>query len=556
VNTAHVMRSSAVMAAGTAASRVLGFMKAAVLLAAVAPGNSADTFSVANTVPNALYILLAGGILNAVLVPQITRAARHPDGGQEYIDRLLTMAGVLLFVVTTAVTLAAPFLIRLYATDKWSPEQVALGTAFALWCLPQVFWYGLYTMLGQVLNARGSFGPFMWAPVVNNIVGIAGLFWFIAVAGTGNRPIDEWTPTTIALLSGTATLGVVCQALVLIPALKRTGVSFKIRWGVRGIGLRTASRVAAWTFAAVLAQQVGFVIISRVTTAGQRLAQDAHATGTIGTGKAIYDNAFLLFMLPHSLVAVSLVTALFTRMSVSAADDRIDDVRSDLSLGLRVTGLATVISATAFLALGTDITRALFAGNNAADTRGLAYVTMAMMIGLVPFSAQYLFQRVFYAFEDAKTPFLVQVPIVLTWSIGNLLSLWLLADEPEWIVVGVGISMTIANLLGAGISAFLLHRRLGHIDGPRVVRTHVRLFTAAAAGGVCAWLSSVAIHGVAGEGRMAAMTATVVGGLVLLGVYAVMLRLLRVTEWEEAILPLVRRRGGSSNLSRRGAHTA
>lgn len=555
MNTAHVMRSSAVMAAGTAVSRVLGFVRAAVLLAAVSPGNSADTFSVANTVPNALYILLAGGILNAVLVPQITRAARQPDGGQEYIDRLLTMAGTLLFLVTATVTLAAPFLIQLYATERWTDAQVALGTAFALWCLPQVFWYGLYTLLGQVLNARGSFGPFMWAPVVNNIVGIAGLFWFISVAGTGNRPIDEWTPTTIALLSGTATLGVVAQALVLIPALKRTGVTFKLRWGLRGFGLRTASRVAAWTFAAVLAQQVGFVIISRVTTAGQRLAEDANATGTIGTGKAIYDNAFLLFMLPHSLVAVSLVTALFTRMSVSAADDRVDDVRSDLSLGLRVTGLATVISATAFLALGTDMTRALFAGNNEADTRGLAYVTMAMMVGLVPFSAQYLFQRVFYAFEDAKTPFLVQVPIVATWSAGNLLSLWLLADEPEWIVVGVGVSMTVANILGAGLSAYLLHRRLGHIDGPRVVRTHVRLVLAAAAGGVCAWLSSVAIHGVAGDTRLAAMTATVVGGLVLVGVYAVMLRLLRVTELEEALLPLVRRRSGQPP-ARRGAHTA
>jgi putative peptidoglycan lipid II flippase len=546
------MRSSAVMAAGTAVSRVLGFVKAAILLAAVAPGASADTFSVANTVPNALYILLAGGILNAVLVPQITRAARQPDGGQEYIDRLLTMATALLFFVTLAVTLAAPFLIQLYATDKWTDAQVALGTAFALWCLPQVFWYGLYTLLGQVLNARGSFGPFMWAPVVNNIVGIAGLLWFIAVAGTGDRPISDWTPGTIALLSGVATLGVVAQALVLIPFLRRAGVGFTPRWGLRGFGLRTASRVAAWTFAAVLAQQLGFIVISRVTTAAERLASDANAT--IGTGKAIYDNAFLLFMLPHSLVAVSLVTALFTRMSMSAADDRIDDVRADLSLGLRVTGLATVLSATAFLALGPDITAALFAGNDAEDTRGLAYVTMAMMVGLVPFSALYLFQRVFYAFEDAKTPFLVQVPVVITWSIGNLLSLWLL--PPQWIVVGVGISMAVANAFGAGLAAYLLHRRLGSIDGPRVLRTHVRLVVAAAAGGVCAWLSSVAIHGVAGDGKLAAMTATVVGGLVLLGVYVGMLRLLRVTELEEAILPLVRRRRAATTAQRRGAHSA
>jgi putative peptidoglycan lipid II flippase len=453
------------------------------------------------------------------------------------------------------VTLAAPFLIRLYATSQWTDAQVALGTAFALWCLPQVFWYGLYTLLGQVLNARGSFGPFMWAPVVNNIVGIIGLIAFIALAGTGNRPIEDWNAGTIALLSGTATLGVVAQALILIPALRRTGVGFTPRWGLRGFGLRTASRVAAWTFAAVLAQQIGFVVISRVTTAAERLASNA-GDAAVGTGKAIYDNAFLLFMLPHSLVAVSLVTALFTRMSVSAVDERIDDVRADLSLGLRVTGLATVISAAAFLSLGPDITSALFAGNTAADTRGLAYVTMAMMVGLVPFSAQYLFQRVFYAFEDAKTPFLVQVPIVVTWSIGNLLSLKLLSDDPEWIVVGVGISMAVANTLGAGLSAWLLHRRLGSIDGPRVLQTHVRLIIAAATGGVCAWLSSIAVHGVAGDSKMAAMTATVVGGLVLLGVYVGLLRILRVTELDEALMPFVRRRRGDTPPARRGAHSA
>jgi putative peptidoglycan lipid II flippase len=241
-------------------------------------------------------------------------------------------------------------------------------------------------------------------------------------------------------------------------------------------------------------------------------------------------------------------------MSMSAAEDRVDDVRADLSLGLRVTGLATVLSATAFLALGPDITAALFAGNDAEDTRGLAYVTMAMMVGIVPFSALYLFQRVFYAFEDAKTPFLVQVPIVLTWSVGNLLSLQLL--DPVWIVVGVGLSMAIANTLGAGLAAYLLHRRLGSIDGPRVVRTHVRLVVAAAVGGVCAWLSSVAIHGVAGDTKMAAMTATVVGGLVLVGVYVGMLRLLKVTELEEALLPLVRRRRSATTAPRRGAHSA
>ena len=254
-------------------------------------------------------------------------------------------------------TLAAPFLIKLYATDKWTDAQVALGTAFALWCLPQVFWYGLYTLLGQVLNARGSFGPFMWAPVVNNIVGIAGLLWFIAVAGTGDRPIERVDPRhdRAAVRHGDARRRRAGARPDPVPAPRRRrlhpalgAARLRAADGEPGGGLDVRRRPRA---AARLHRDLPRH--DRRRAAGRGRQRDA-----IGTGKAIYDNAFLLFMLPHSLVAVSLVTALFTRMSMSAADDRIDDVRADLSLGLRVTGLATVLSATAFLALGPDITAA------------------------------------------------------------------------------------------------------------------------------------------------------------------------------------------------------
>ncbi|HST83867.1 MAG TPA: murein biosynthesis integral membrane protein MurJ [Kineosporiaceae bacterium] len=533
-----MMRSSAVMAGGTAASRVLGFVRAALLVAVLDTGQSADAFSIANTIPNALYILLAGGVLNAVLVPQITRAAKLADGGQEYIDRLLTAAVAILFVVTITVTLAAPLLIKVYASDEWTPEQFTLATAFALWCLPQIFFYGLYTMLGQVLNARGSFGPFMWAPVVNNVVSIAGLVVFAVVAGTGKQPVDSWTTGRISLLAGTATLGVVAQALILIPAMKRAGIGFKIRWGLRGFGLRTASRVAGWTFAAVLIQQLGFIVISKVTTTGGGRAEGTDAA--IGTGKAVYDQAFLLFMLPHSLVAVSLVTALFTRMSISAAENRIDDVRNDLSLGLRLTGLATVLSAAAFLTIGPDISATLFSGSPRSTTDGIAYVAMAMMIGLVPFSAQYLFQRVFYAFEDAKTPFLVQIPIVVIWAIGNLLSLALL--PAAWVVVGVGFSMTVANTTGAALSYYLLHRRFGELDGNRLLGTHLKLLSAAAVGGLAAFGISQGVHQLLGAGRIASMVAALLGGVTLIAIYGLVLRRLKVTELEDALVPLLKRR--------------
>jgi putative peptidoglycan lipid II flippase len=548
-----LMRSSGVMALGTAFSRVLGLVRAAVLVAAVQPsrtghpGLAGDAFSVANMLPNALYLLLAGGVLNAVLVPQITRAARRPDGGQEYIDRLLTAAVAILVAATLLVTLAAPLLVRVYSSPAWSPDQRALAVAFALWCLPQVFGYGLYTVLGQVLNARGSFGPYTWAPVVNNVVAIAGLAVFIAVYGTGVQPLDTWTPGKIALLGGAATLGVFAQALILVPAMRRAGLTYRVRWGLRGFGMRSAGRVAGWTFAAIAVQQLGLIVISIVTTTAGKLT--ANATTGFSASKVIYDNAILLFMLPHSLIAVSLVTALFTRMSSAAAQGRVDDVRADLSMGLRLTGLGTVVSAAAFLAIGPDITATLFPGNPRENTLGFAYVAMAMMVGLVPFSAQYLFQRVFYAFEDARTPFFIQVPVTALWASGNLLSLLLLQDRPQYLVVAVGVSMAISNTVGATMSYLVLRRRFGHLDGHRIVSAHLRMITAAALGAAAAIAISRGLHAAFGDARPATIAAAALGGLALLVVYVAGLRVLRVRELDDALLPLLRRRSGQASAS-------
>jgi putative peptidoglycan lipid II flippase len=536
---AGVVRSSAVMAAGTATSRVLGFVRAALLAAAIGTVASGDAFSVANTVPNTLYILLAGGVLNAVLVPQITRADAGEHGGQEYLDRLVTVSLAVLVGASVVVTAMAPLLVRLYAED-FDAELLGLSISFAFWCLPQVFFYGLYTLFGQVLNARGNFGPYMWAPVANNVVAIIGLCVFIAVAGRGDRPVGDWTPGTIALLAGTATAGVAAQALVLLPALHHVRFHFRLRWGWRGVGLRTASRVAFWTFGAVLVAQLGFVVTSKVATAGGVAARAAGESG-LAPGKSTYDYAFLLFMLPHSLITVSVVTALFTRMARAAVAERIGRIRDDLSLGLRLTGVITVLATATFLALGPDITASLFPGNSSGETRGIAYVAMAMMLGLVPFSSQYLFQRVFYVFEDARTPFLIQIPVMLIWSAGNLLSLWLM--PPQLIVVGIGLAMSAANIVGAGLSVLLLRRRLRSLGGWRVLSTYLKLSAAAVFAGALAWMAARGIHAVAGYGWPSMVLATAVGGLVIVGAYVAGLLLLGVSELGEMLRPLLRRSG-------------
>ncbi|HET9655188.1 MAG TPA: murein biosynthesis integral membrane protein MurJ [Kineosporiaceae bacterium] len=541
------------MAAGTMVSRVLGLVRSTALFWAIGRLLSNDVFSTANTLPNTFFILIGGGVLNAVLVPQIVRATQQDDGGKEYVDRLLTVSVVIMLVASGLLTALAEPLFLLY-WGKNVPGSLALGTAFALWCLPQMFFYGLYTVIGQVLNARGNFGPYMWAPAVNNVVAIAGIGLFVVLYGAGEKPVQWWDGRSIAVLAGTTTLGVVAQALVLLPVLRRTGFRWRLRWGVRGVGMRSAGRVAGWSFAAVAISQLGFVITSKVVNTGAVEATHAHSGR--GSGRGVYDLAYLLFMLPHSLVAVSLVTAIFTNMAQSAVAGRLDRVRADLSLGIRTTGAATVLSTAAFVVLGGDGARLVMFGNSPEAAQTLYRVAIAMVVGLVPFSAQYLMQRVFYAFEDARTPFYIQLVVIALWTGGNLLALELL--PPDWITVGVGAAMSLANLGGALLSLIVLRRRIGSVDGPVIVRSHVQ-FTAAAVGAASvAWLSSLGTHVLFGQTRLGALTSVLVSGAAMLAMYAGLLKAVQADELDSVISPIASRlgfgRGGPARAGRHATH--
>jgi putative peptidoglycan lipid II flippase len=533
-STASLARSSAGMAAGTIASRVLGMVRASMQGAVIGlAGLSADAFDVANTLPNLLYLLLAGGVLNAVLVPQITRASAQADGGEDYVNRLLTLAITAMAVLTLVVTAAAGLLVHLFANFR-SPATVTLSISFALICLPQVFFYGLYTLLGQVLNARARFAGYMWAPVLANVVAIVGLGIFLARGYPHPPTVAQWTPGMIALLAGSATLGIVVQALFLIIPLRRSGFRYRPRWGFRGVGLRTASKVAGWTFAALGVSQLGFVVTSRVLTRATALGAQQQVEAA---GKASYSTAFLLFMLPHSLVTVSLVTALFTRMSRAAHTGDIGEVREDISRGLRLTAVATVPATVLTIVLGNAIVGTLFFRNTASSVHVVAMVMMAMMLGLVPFGFLYLLQRVYYAFEDAKTPFKLQVIVTVVATVGNLLAALL---PVGWMGVGVGLSQTASNLVAAVVGVVWLRHKLGGLPLGDVRRTYLRLGAAALGAGVAAYLVRLGVAPLVG-GRLQSLVELVVAGGVFAMVDLVLARLMRVREIDDLFGPLLSR---------------
>jgi putative peptidoglycan lipid II flippase len=527
----RLLASSAVMAVGTAVSRVLGFVRNVVLASAIGTAVLGDTFAVANSVPNIIYILVAGGVLNSVFVPQIVKAIKErSDGGDEYVHRLLTLTFLILGGLTVVATVGAPLIIRFYAADNgWPPHTVAVSTLFAYWCLPQILFYGVYTVLSQVLNARGRFGPMMWSPILNNLVSIATGLLFIAVSSVDpHAPHAERTisHSGIALLGLGNTLGVALQALVLVPVLRSSGYRYRPRLTFRGYGLGRAGRLAKWTLAFVAVNQLAYVVVVKAATAAGNAApaQGVH----YGVGFTAYTNAYLLFQLPHAIVAVSLVTALLPRMSAAFAEGRPAAVRRDFSAGLRLTGAATVPAAVAFLVLGPDITGLLYRSTGVASAREIGVIVAGFGLGLVAFSGMYLTHRVYYAEEDTRTPFLMTCVVSVVNAAGVVVCYWVL--PVRWITTGMAASYAVSYYVGWGVSLRLLRRRLGNLDGHRVLRTHVRLAVASALAGVLALAVTLAAHRALGVGTAGSAAATLVGGAAMLTAFLWLAHRMRITE--------------------------
>ncbi len=543
-----ILGSSLVMATGTVVSRLSGFVRSLLLALALGTQLHADVFTIANTIPNMLYILLAGGIFNAVLVPQLVRTMKQdPDGGDAYLNRIVTLATIALGVVTVLLVVAAPWVMRLYLDDVYFTaeftEQRDSVIAFARLCLPQVFFYGMFVLVGQVLNARNRFGPMMWAPIANNLISIAVLVVYVLSYGPaeGSELRGGFTTGQEWLLGLGSTFGILAQFLILLPFLRAAGVRYRPRFDFRGTGLSHTFRLGVWTLLFVVVNQIAYTVVVRLASGGTAQAA-ASGGGEAGTGYTIYSGAFLLVMVPHSVVTVSLATAVLPRLSRMAADQQWQRVGTQVAETLR-TGLALIIPFVFLLpAIALPLASIVWNYGAASSTYGDFASSLAWFApGLAFFTVHYLMLRGLYALEQTRTAFWVQC-IIAAVNVAAALAISARTD-PQHNAAGLVAAYGCAYAVGAVTSYLVLGKRLGGLGTRQTVRFLVRIGIAAgfAAAAAWAWRLGLDLVWPLNDSRFRAVAFLLTTTLVDVAVVLTASRLMRITEVTEVVGLVTRR---------------
>ncbi|VXC51166.1 murein biosynthesis integral membrane protein MurJ [Aeromicrobium sp. 9AM] len=475
-----IARASAWMALGTIVSRVTGLLRAVLLAAAIGTQANADLFDIANTIPNSLYILLAGGVFNVVLVPQLVRAMKNDeDGGTAYANRVITL-GLLVLAAGTAVLLVlVPQLLHVvYDSSLFEPglaQQRESARLLMLLCLPQVFFYGAFVLTGQVLNARGRFGPMMWAPIVNNVVACAVIIVYVFVFGAG-AGVGGFSTSQALLLGLGSTSAIVLQALVLVPYLRRAGFRFRPRFDFRGVGLGKTLKLGAWTLAFIIANQIAFITINKIATKG---TLEGATDGKSATGSTVYGLGFLISQFPHGVITVSLATAVIPTLAGLAADRHYRRFRIELGRTVRIALSIVAPIAVALLCLGQPATAVAGGiGSLGGQTIPIGHTIQAFSLAMVTFTVHYLMLRGFYANEDNRTPFFIQV-VIATVNIGVAYKL-AISVEPDRVAMMLALSYGIAYLVGSILSASLLAFAVGNVFDWEMLVFFLRLVVACA----------------------------------------------------------------------------
>ena len=520
------------MTAGTVISRVTGVVRLAAMVAAlgIAESRLTDTYNLANTAPNILYELVLGGVVTSVFVPVFVELLEKEDKEDAWrvISGVITVALLALTALAIVAVLAAPLIAGFYSGRLDGPGQTEQREAITFLLrlfLPQIVLYGIYFLVAGVINAHKRFGPPMWTPIVNNIVLIAVFIAFHQLYG--KVTLSTVTDTQLLVIGLGTTASVAPMGLLLLPYLRRIG-RFRPNLSVGHPAVKKLVKLAPFVIGFVVANQAGYIVIQWLANA-QKGAYSA------------YISAFTFFLMPVGLFVWSITTALLPVMSEHAANERWDEMRAQLSRGVRATAFLMVPSALAYLVLAPLIVRVLLQHGvtTAASTDLVSDVLRLFVLGLVQFSVFQLFVRAFYALQDSRTPFVANCAVVIV-NVALAIPMF-----EAWGVSGIAGAQAIANTVGMIVLGVVMSRRLGGIELSLILGSVVRIAVAAACMGAVLVAGQSGFDALVDDPSFLASAAAVTV-LIALGsaAYLLLAKLTRVPELAY-VTGLVRRRAAA-----------
>ena len=497
-------RSALVMAVGTALSRLtgLGRLVAAAFALGVAESRLADSYNIANTMPNVIYELVLGGVLTSIFIPVLVEQlrTRSEDEAWEAVSSLVTTALTVLVGVSVAAVLAAPLVIKLFTmrlSGSQAAEQQELATFFLRFFAPQILLYGYAAVAAGLLNAHNRFAVPMFAPILNNLVVIGVFLAFAAlVQGTPTAGSVNASLSQKLLLAAGTTAGVGAMAVAHWPYVRRLPGRLRATFQFRHPAVRKLARLSTGTFGYVVTNQVAFAIALVL------------ANGIQG-GPTAYFTAFTFFQLPYGIAAVSIMTALVPTLSGQYVDGDTDGFRARTAGGLRAMALLMIPATAAYLVLSRPLIRTLLEhGVMQAESSRLVASTLDMLaLGLLPFSTFLLLLRAFYARQDTKTPMLINL-------IGNAAYLaFSFALYPAFDVRGLGLAHTLCYVLAAAMAAVVLRRRIGGLEEGHTARELAKITVASAVSAATMVLAVWAVSSWIGPGDLRALVQLALGGV-------------------------------------------
>jgi putative peptidoglycan lipid II flippase len=465
-----VTRSAAVMAAGTTLSRVTGVLRFVALAYAIGTFALADAYNLANTIPNVIHDVVLGGVLAATFVPVFVErlTTREHDEAWEAISAVVSVALVILVVASVLFMVAAPFVVDAITAFNHAPNiaaQRTVATALLILFVPQLACYGFISIATALLNTRRRFAAPMFTPVANNLFVIAMLVVFAAIAGSPSLHGVATHRSWLLLLGLGTTLGVVLQAGLLVPSLRRADLPLHFRFDLRHEAVRTIGRLSGWTFGLVLANQVALLVV---------LAASEH----VGNGAvSAYTYAYTFFQLPYAVVAVSVMSATAPELATHWSAGDYVAFRKRMTIGLRSIVALVVPAAAGMLVLARPLV-ALLLGHGAAG--GLAATvptatSLAMLALGIPGFCVFLYAiRVLQSVQDLRAAFWLYL---LENGINIVLAVTMAGPFG---VRGVALSISIAYSVAAVVAMAYLRRRVTGLAGVTVSRhfAHVLLATA------------------------------------------------------------------------------